>query len=618
MNVLAFDDIEQGADYQLFSASQIDTFLDCRRKWAWDKIARLPRGQHVSAKVGDRVHKQLEGHLDGQPLDFTEVVNHVKIGDVCASGIHFLPEPATPGPKGETPAEQRARHARHGFAIETEFRWQSSSTNIVYTGRKDLEVFDSRSIPGLDLPCDVCDDDPEGCSACNFTGRIAITDATKAPAVLDHKSTSSLGWAKTPNDLDWDVQANLYAYDVIARTGSPRADLVWVYYQTKGAKASKRVHLRVTREDAIRKFALIQSVAVDMATIKKRAPRWDSAPREGLEGPPDMGGEWRAANAAFVEGISPNGAACEKFGGCSYRHVCRLSPTEGAFSFMSTNPDALFDSLRKRAAAQDGVAITDKKAPELPPTCAREEVPAPTAPPAWATAPVDPLSLKKSASAVVPPAINPPESTLPPPVTPPPAATAPAAPSEEPAPTTKGKRGPGRPRKGATAKDPTGADVELHTGAPPKPVDADDPNAVYAMSNEAAQAAVDRAVATCETPAQEPKCPPWFDTHHNLVLFVDCIPSNPKLYENVDKYIAEARERIAATDILDDRGNPQRYADYRFIPFGKGAGVLSLAVAELVAEAKPVALFLSTATPEGAVVLSALAAKAALVVRGLR
>ncbi len=594
--LIAFDDVEPGADYQLFSASQIDTFLDCRRKWAWDKIARIPRPANGAASLGDRVHHQLETVLDGGSFDFTEVVNGAKVADIAASSLHLLPSPCCPAPEGETPAEKRARHAAHGMAIEGSFRWQSSSTHFVYTGRKDLELDDSGCIPGL---------------AEEYGLEVDSQGRTGVPAVLDHKSTSSLRWAKTSEDLEWDVQANLYAYDLAATRGAQVVDLVWNYMQTRGGKSAKRTHLRVTREQAVHKFGLIQDVARDMATIKRRAPKFDNSPDiltdAGDCGPPDIGDEWRGELAAFVEGITPNGAACEKFGGCSYRHVCRLTPAEGAFSFMSSNPNELFDSLRKRAAAQDGV-----KPAELPPTCAPEDVPAPAEVPAWAVNGDPPVSLKKSAPAVVPPSINPPESTLPPPALPPaPAAPPPVSPSADTAEKsasddTKPKRGPGRPRKNAASKDPTGADAAMHTGMPPAPI-----ATVDTLSDEAAQAAVDRAVAHCGD------APVVTNTSGKFFLFVDCIPISGG-YENVDTYIAQARATIAATEFTDAKGNPVRYADYRFIPFGQGPGALAIAVEQAVDEAQPSGLFLSTATPEGCAVLATLSSKASLVVRGLR
>ncbi len=610
--VHAADEAEPGAWYHVFSASQIETFLDCRRKWAWDKIARIPRPTNGSAALGDRVHAQLEGYLDGGSFDFTEVVSGRKVAEIAASSIHLLPEPCAPGPEGETEAEQVARHARHGMAIEGEFRWQSESTKFVYTGRKDLQLVDSGAIPGLA---------EENGLEVDELGRTGV------PAVLDHKSTSSFQYVKEKDVLEWDVQANLYAYDLIATTGAEQADLVWNYMKTRGANDARRVHLRVHRDQAKQRFALIQDVAKDMATIRDRAPKFSNAPRDGLEGPPDMGQEWRETLAAFVEGISPNANACEKFGGCSYRHVCRLGPAEGQFRFMTNEKsEDLFDSLRKRASAQDVAAGV---APELPPTCAPEAVPAPEAPPAWTTAPVDPMSLKKvraPASSPAPVEINPPESKLPPPVPPPPpAAPAPRVKTEEEIAaegpkTTNGKRR-GRPPGSKNApKDPTGADALAHT----EPTTVAAPTAAWAAPSEIVLVAKCAAATPPETPpnvlASGEACTAQGDAlepcEENAALayelFVNCFPIGRE-YALLEKYVARAQKMIQ--DEL--AGTDAAVSDYRFIPYGKANGALSVAVVEALRADPPAALMVRASTDEGRAVLASLMAHASSVVMGV-
>jgi hypothetical protein len=320
-----------------FSASQIDTFLGCRRKWAWDKVARVPRPQNDSAKLGDCTHKQLETYLAGGPLDFTEYVNGINVGNVAASGVHLLPAPNAPG-----------------VQIETSFRFTSPDTGFTYVGRKDVEGDCGSVIPVVEGEPDV----PPG------------------PFVLDHKTTGNLRWAKTPDDLSWDPQAQLYARALLEERGVGAVNLVWTYYQTKGGKASKRVHLRVTSSHANRTWRAIEDVARDMASTS-----------EGLDG---------GDAHAYVNTLSANPKACSAYGGCPYQHVCRLSPAERMKAIMSSGDDVI-DSLRKRAEVLDGGSV------------------APTAPaPTPAPATVDLLSLKKPSTTPAPAptlGINPPEAT---------------------------------------------------------------------------------------------------------------------------------------------------------------------------------------------------------------
>lgn len=49
------------------SASQISTASGCLRKWAWDKIEKIPRKAHPAAELGSRVHKHMEAYYGGNP-----------------------------------------------------------------------------------------------------------------------------------------------------------------------------------------------------------------------------------------------------------------------------------------------------------------------------------------------------------------------------------------------------------------------------------------------------------------------------------------------------------------------------------------------------------------------
>lgn len=309
----------------------------------------------------------MEGYLAGEPLDFTRPDNS---GYIAASGLQHLPEPNTPG-----------------LLIESSFRFQSPRTGFVWNGRKDVEIDDSRKIPG-DFQCTIHED----CATNPELGR-ACWSATPAPAVLDHKSTSNLRWAKTADVLKWDVQANLYAYALMVERRTPVVDLVWVYYQTKGTSVSKQVHLRVHASHAARAFQLIEDVAKEMATIAENAPTEEEVLGYGTRTPEE-----------YVRTLPPNTSACSAYGGCPYESVCRLTPAERWKSIMG---DSIIDSLFARASEQDGKPVEKPSAPIE------------ASLPSWATDPVDPMTRKQIQD--TPPAVNPPESAL---------ALAPAAPAE--------------------------------------------------------------------------------------------------------------------------------------------------------------------------------------------
>ena len=73
------------------SASQIDTYLGCGRKWWFGKILGLPTPTHPSAALGGEIHEALEKYL----TDGTLPDPNTKIGRIIAPGIKFLPEPGS-------------------------------------------------------------------------------------------------------------------------------------------------------------------------------------------------------------------------------------------------------------------------------------------------------------------------------------------------------------------------------------------------------------------------------------------------------------------------------------------------------------------------------------------
>ncbi len=549
-----------------FSASQVETFMGCPRKWGWKYIAGIKPTQATSAQVGDACHKELEKHLGGEPIDFTLVVHGVRIGDVIAPGLGLLPVPCTPGMK-----------------IEGSFSFPSKRGRWSWTGRKDLECTDGADFPTVDGVPIV----PTGC-----------------PVVSDHKSTSDAKWAKTPDALKWDVQANLYAYELLHGTcmvhddcktdaelaracaatnpQQPAVDLVWTYYQTRGAKKAKRVHLRVLRDHADEAFARIETIAARMAK------HHDEAACELDKG-------------AYVQSMTPNPGQCDAYGGCPYQGECQLTITERFSASMSTGND-FFSNLANVAAAQDAVAAPATTAPlavpETLPTWAtalvdplreRQAAPAPMVMPStpptasgfFASAQVDPntRALTHATPIITDCPINPPESLLPPPVTAPPSivqtlTVTPDAPVEE-----KPKRGRGRPRK------PVEPSAIIHNlPAPTAPVTA------LQAAADADQAAADADQAAHAAPAEQvnvtERVQRTDDTPASFALFVDCLPDGLTVIY-ADHLIAMANAIV----VQRASSSEKPVAHYRFLDYGKGAGALDIALQQILSNHTPEAIF---------------------------
>lgn len=204
------DDLFAGPPWR--TASKIETFELCPRKWAWASIEGLKRKDTESSALGDAIHGQLEAWLrEGRALDLT-----TPAGQIALSGVHLLPKPRTPG-----------------LDVEAWYGLQVGGHR--FRGKKDWQR--------LGLP---------------------------VPEVGDHKSTKKTLYVKSADDLRTDVQAALYAADAMHRTGAHACDLVWVYYLTKGPRRAKRVHLRVTRDDVRPVLARAVAVADAMAAAEAK------------------------------------------------------------------------------------------------------------------------------------------------------------------------------------------------------------------------------------------------------------------------------------------------------------------------------------------------------------
>jgi hypothetical protein len=193
------------------SASQVQTFIDCQRKWSWRYVMEVEEPDSAAALLGRAVHAELEKYLSGGEIDFSS-----ETGYIAASGLQHLPKPGTPG-----------------LLIEQEFHFEGPSGHS-YLGYKDLET---------------------------------------SGIVYDHKTTSDLRWQKTADDLRTDIQATLYAVDYFRKHPDEQTvQLRWVYYQTKNSKKSAVTALTVNQTDTWNRFLEIEKIAGIMAAVSDKHP----------------------------------------------------------------------------------------------------------------------------------------------------------------------------------------------------------------------------------------------------------------------------------------------------------------------------------------------------------
>jgi hypothetical protein len=322
----------------LVSPSQVGTFLQCQRKWGWDKLDGLRPPPTKSQELGTAMHAQLENWLkEGVPPSGADGSRLIDSG-----ALRAFPTPGTDGLSTEGCFVLQVTWYPAGTAMDP--------TSVVLWGFKDAEV-------------------------------VGAADTAGQGHVYDLKSTSDLQWAKTAKDLRTavdaeghvDIQGALYALATHAvrvggapdqvRASKPlkspadlnhpksrggmaeRSDqlraskplnllrdfavhLHWVYVQTRGKKV---MHLTggpggvaMTAADCV--AALVPHLPA-IARISSILENKADAKRALGTGAPETAG--RAGRAVLSARALPvDSRACGAYGGCPHLEKCQpdLSP----------------------------------------------------------------------------------------------------------------------------------------------------------------------------------------------------------------------------------------------------------------------------------------------------
>jgi hypothetical protein len=291
----------------LVSASQITLYRECNRKWGWRYLQKVETPLHPAAALGIEVDDtQLQPYLrDGRAFDFTRASGHI-----AAAGLAYLPKPQTPG-----------LVVQKHFTMPSPTWVNGEHIGFGYQGYIDLWLPDSALVPDM----------PGG-----------------APFVGDFKTTSDVyaWWVKDEEKLKTDVQAMLYATHAMYTTKKKEVDLAWIYFQTRGPKKTRRIHLRVASDHVAEQFESINETAIEMYRVRNANPH----PLE-LTPNTDMCGEYRGCPHRFRCNLSP----AQVFGALEAKESRELASVE--MTIMSNQTTSYLDKLKARkAAAQTGLA----------------------------------------------------------------------------------------------------------------------------------------------------------------------------------------------------------------------------------------------------------------------
>lgn len=172
------------------SASQIETFRSCQRKWGYRYIDRINPPPSKAAQLGSLVHTMLEKYLIENNVDTAS-----PLWKIIEPGLGFLP------------------HGLKKNHVEKHFSF--TEDDLFFHGFIDFYQ---------DL------------------GR-------KTWLIGDHKTCSSFTYSLSEEDLKKDVQANIYARWAFNNLSADKVNLRWIYYQTKPKNQARCVEAQIESQE---------------------------------------------------------------------------------------------------------------------------------------------------------------------------------------------------------------------------------------------------------------------------------------------------------------------------------------------------------------------------------
>jgi hypothetical protein len=213
---------------QILSASQIQSFVDCERRWGFRYLEKVPAVKNPAAELGSRTHEILAKYLEtGLPPDPS-----TREGKIALPGIKYLPVP------GVAKVEQ-------AFTFSTDV--------ASYRGFIDFQY-----------------------------------EENGTPIVGDHKTTASFYFGMRAADLLTGIQPTIYAKNAFLNSDADSVRLHWVYYATKGKSRAELVEVGFPRESLAEAMAPIESAATEILThydanppVRELRPNFHSCDKYG-------------------------------------------------------------------------------------------------------------------------------------------------------------------------------------------------------------------------------------------------------------------------------------------------------------------------------------------------
>lgn len=202
------------------SASQLEAFALCPRKWGLARLDKIEEPESTALKDGSAYHAVAERYLATGKIDHS-----AKYGEWLSAAVKHLPTPP--------------------IAVDR------------------IEQWFCFEVPSMRATTDLA------AGIIGFRGRV---DLWLPSLILDHKTCSDFKWAKTSSDLATGFQSVLYAHAHLRdKAPGDSISLRWVYVRKRGAAASVAVDATLTREQAADVFRRVHLPLAKAITLAREA-----------------------------------------------------------------------------------------------------------------------------------------------------------------------------------------------------------------------------------------------------------------------------------------------------------------------------------------------------------
>lgn len=301
------------------SASAIETFTRCQRKWYFGYVERIRGPKNAAAERGDKIHDLAERYLKGE-------FDHLDLEGEDAKWWRYLEPGLAFAPTPEEIAEQ-------GWGVED---WVKEPCGpLTFVGKVDFYNIDELSI------CDW-----------KTTGNTSWRYSKKPVALAHHIQPRVYAYALFKDNPKAHEQGLRFQHVNMQSRGVPGAMEVWATY----VDADEVRHDYVPWQEILDTWQEVITISEDMAEVALTNPE-----------------------AETVEG---NTAACRDFGGCPHAMYCTASPMNRATPNIPDVSDKVTvkntqESKDKMAALRAKLGLESKKAPVITPKVKEPEAPAP-------------------------------------------------------------------------------------------------------------------------------------------------------------------------------------------------------------------------------------------------